>query len=121
MKYCWCTIMVRDLEKSLAFYQSVLDLKIKRRFKTPDGAEIVFLSDGDSADVELIYNEKAVKYEGKGISLGFETANLADAIASVKAKGIEIARGPIKVGGGTEFFYIKDPDGVDIQIVARGV
>jgi lactoylglutathione lyase len=120
MKYCWCTIMVRDLDASLAFYQNVLGLKIGRRFQSPDGADIVFLSDGDSAEVELIRNEKAVKYEGRGLSLGFQTPNLADAMAAVKAKGIEIVRGPIKVGGGTEFFYVRDPDGVEIQIVSHG-
>lgn len=120
MQYCWCTIQVRDLEKSLKFYQSILNLRLNRRFTSPDGSVIAFLSDGGSADVELIYNEKSVKYDGKGISIGFKVPDLDVALAEVKAKGIADIKGPFKVGGGTQFFYIKDPDGVDVQIVQPG-
>lgn len=120
MQYCWCTIQVRDLEKSLKFYQNVIDLRLNRRFTSPDGSMIAFLSDGGSADVELIYNEKSVKYEGNGISIGFKVPDLEAALAAIRAKGIEIQKGPFKVGGGTQFFYIKDPDGVDVQIVQPG-
>jgi len=120
MKYCWCTLQVRDMNASLQFYQTVLNLRINRRFMSPDGSDIVFLSDGDAAEVELIHNEKSLKFEGQGISLGFQVNDLASTLAEIKNKGVEIAKGPFKVGGGTEFFYIKDPDGVDIQIVQPG-
>ncbi len=120
MKYCWCTIQVRDLEQSLKFYQNILNLRLNRRFTSPDGSVIAFLSDGESADVELIYSEKSTKYEGKGISLGFKVPDLDAALAEVKAKGIADIKGPFKVGGGTQFFYIKDPDDLDIQIVQPG-
>jgi predicted enzyme related to lactoylglutathione lyase len=70
--------------------------------------------------VELIYSEKSVKYDGKGISLGFKVPDLEAALGEVKAKGVDGIKGPFKVGGGTQFFYIKDPDGVDIQIVQPG-
>lgn len=108
------------MNASLHFYQTVLNLRLNRRFTSPDGSDIAFLSDGDAAEVELIYSEKSVKYEGRGISLGFQVPDLAKALEEIKSKGVEIAKGPFKVGGGTEFFYIKDPDGVDIQIVQPG-
>ena len=33
MKFCWVTINVRDLEKSLHFYQEIIGLNIHKRMK----------------------------------------------------------------------------------------
>ncbi len=120
MKMCWCTIMVRDMERSVLFYKDVLGLSIQRRFTAPDGMMLAFLSDGDSSQVELIQADRSPAYEGAGISLGFETASLADSMETFRQKNIEIIKGPFEVGGGTKFFYVKDPDGLDIQIVEHG-
>ncbi len=46
MKFCWCTITVKDMEESLKFYQEVVGLKLNRRFEAGPGVEIAFLGDG---------------------------------------------------------------------------
>lgn len=123
MNFCWCTVMVRSLDESVAFYRKALGLKVDRRFPMPQGGELAFLSDGTpgATQVELIHDPKATAYfEGRGISLGFEVPDLDAAMEGMKADGIPIARGPFTVGGGTRFFYIKDPDGLDLQVVQKG-
>lgn len=48
MTYCWTTITVTDLKKSLAFYQDVIGLKIARRMQPNPDMEIVFLGEGET-------------------------------------------------------------------------
>lgn len=120
MRMCWCTIMVKDMENSLRFYQDVLELKLRKRYTTPEGLEIVFLSDGAMSEVELIYNPHIPSYGGRGISLGFVVDSLSKSIMKMTAMGIDIIKGPIEVPSGLKFFYVHDPDGLEIQLVEMG-
>ncbi len=43
MKFCWVTINVKDMEKSLHFYQEIIGLNINRRMKPNSDMEIIFL------------------------------------------------------------------------------
>ncbi|MEF2096375.1 VOC family protein [Bacillus sp. CFBP9009] len=50
-------VVVKDLEKSIAFYQDVLDLKLKARMTHTNGViELVFLGyeESDETEIELI-------------------------------------------------------------------
>ncbi|CAH0183249.1 VOC family protein [Peribacillus simplex] len=50
-------VVVRDLEKSIAFYQDVLDLKLKARMTHTNGViELAFLGyeESDETEIELI-------------------------------------------------------------------
>lgn len=120
MRMCWCTVLVKDLEKSLGFYQEVLGLKVQRRYTTPENLEIVFLSDGAMSEVELICNPHVPAYEGHGVSLGFIVDSLSEQIEKCRVLGIDIIKGPIEVAGGVKFFYVLDPDGLEIQLVEMG-
>lgn len=54
MKLNYITILVKDLEKSLAFYTELVGLKIIRRFN-PGPGEIVFLANQEGETmIELI-------------------------------------------------------------------
>lgn len=71
MKMVHITINTADLEKSLAFYQNIIGLKIRTDMRQLSGMPIVFLEDGaDSTCVELIEN-KEQPYNGSGLSIGF--------------------------------------------------
>ncbi len=117
MKFCWCTLQVEDLNESLAFYETVTGLKLIRRFETEDGLEIAFLGEGDTK-VELTCSRKnGEKPSCEGISLGFETDSLDDAINFVHSKGIKINAGPFQPNPHTRFFFVLDPDGYNVQFV----
>lgn len=117
MKFCWCTITVKNMEKSLRFYQDIVGLAIDRRFSAGPNREIVFLGDGETK-VELI-SDLSHKAPNKieGISLGFEVKSLDQMMGFIKEKGLEIESGPVQPNPHVKFFYLLDPDGVRIQFV----
>ena len=115
MKFGWSTLQVKNLEKSLRFYQEVVGLPIARRFPAGPGSEIVFLGDGET-QIELIANAgKTETHVGEDISWGFEVESLEDAMALVKEKGYEIQSGPFQPNPHVKFFYVLDPNGMKIQ------
>jgi len=117
MKFCWCTITVRNMEESLKFYQEIVGLPIIRRFTSGAASEIAFLGDGETK-IELIHTEenKLVNI-GQDISLGFEVNSVDEMIKFVKEKGLELESGPFRPNPHVKFFFIKDPNGVRIQFV----
>lgn len=115
MKFCWCTISVSDLERSLKFYQDVAGLTLERRFTAGPGVEIAFLGGGETK-VELICRGTKPEFGGD-ISLGFEVDSLDDMMESVESKSVKIHSGPFSPNPNTRFFYVQDPDGLLIQFV----
>ena len=117
MKYCWTTINVSNMEKSLSFYQDIIGLEIKRQFRPNEEMEIVFLGNGET-QVELICNKNnnEILY-GKDISLGFITDSVSRLTDDLKAKGIGLHSGPFQPNPHIRFIYIQDPDGLKIQFV----
>lgn len=117
MKFCWTTLIVKDIEESLKFYKEVVGLKENRRFKSGPGIEIVFLGDGET-QIELMTSPQPRDINmGTDISLGFEVASVDDMIADLKEKGIAIHSGPFQPQPFIKFFYMIDPDGLKIQFV----
>lgn len=117
MKFCWVTIRVKDLEKSLYFYQEIMSLTIKRRMKPNQDMEIVFMGSGETK-IELICDSKAENISiGKDISLGFEVDSIEEISEKLRKNNIPIHSGPFQPSSHIKFIYILDPDGVKIQLV----
>ncbi|PRR79928.1 Lactoylglutathione lyase [Clostridium liquoris] len=117
MKFCWSTLMVKNMEESLKFYKEIIGLQVDRRFKAGPGVEITFLGDGETK-IELVCNEASNEVNfGQDISLGFEVNSLDETMALVKEKGIDIHSGPFQPNPHTKFFYVLDPNGLKIQFV----
>lgn len=116
MKFCWSTLMVKNMEESLKFYKEIVGLEVNRRFNAGLGVEIAFLGDGETK-IELICNEASNEVNfGQGISLGFEVDSLDEMMALVEEKGIDIS-GPFQPNPHIKFFYVLDPNGLKIQFV----
>lgn len=117
MKFCWCTIMVKDLENSLSFYRDIVGLPVSRRFSGGPGMELCFLGEGETK-VELICDRNC-KDPGtdESVSLGFEVKSLAEKLAFIEQKGLKVHAGPFQPNPHVKFFFVKDPDGVRVQFV----
>lgn len=119
MKFCWTTLMVKDMETSLAFYREVVGLPLSRRIPAGPGMEIAFLGGGETK-VELIANAAKTEINiGPDISMGFLVASVDEKMDELNAKGIAIHSGPFQPNPHTRFFYVLDPDGVRIQFVEQ--
>lgn len=117
MNFCWSTLTVINMERSLNFYEEIVGLTLDKRYKAGPGMEIAFLGDGETK-VELISNESVKEVNmGKDISLGFETDSVDKLMEFLKEKGIAVESGPFQPNPFIKFFFIKDPNGLKIQFV----
>ena len=117
MKFLWCTLHVRDLGKSLSFYQEIVGLDVLNRFGAAPGPQFVFLG-GEGSQIELISDGRDTPPAlGADISLGFEVKSLDEQMAFVQKKGFPVHSGPFQPNPHVRFFFVKDPDGLSIQFV----
>ena len=117
MKFCWSTLMVRNMDESLQFYQEIVGLNLVERFPAGPGVEIAFLGDGETK-VELICNAENKEINvGEDISWGFAVDSVNDVMAAIKERGIPIHSGPFQPNPHTKFFFVNDPNGLKIQFV----
>lgn len=116
MKFLWCTLHVKDLAESVAFYREIVGLEIARRMDGPNGPRIVFLG-SEGSQVELIQAEGGAAEMGRDVSLGFEVASVEEKMAFLSEKGIEVAAGPFQPNPHVKFFFVLDPNGLKIQFV----
>ena len=116
MRYVQTTIHVKELARSIRFYEDFIGLKQTRRFDAGPG-EIVFLANGaGETAVELIFMPQNGPCTRQGISIGFETDDLMRDLACAKARGWD--PGEVQQPNPrTKFFFVNDPDGVCVQLV----
>jgi len=121
-RFYYAGIRVRDLKRSVNFYTKVLGMKIVNRGKMGHGGEYVqMVTPGTKLRLELNYYPEGSKFYSEYIT-GEEMDHLAFVVDDVKKafkkfvkKGAGIAVDPAH-SKGTEV-YIKDPDGVWIELL----
>jgi lactoylglutathione lyase len=123
-------LRVRDMDKSIKFYTSVLDMSVFRR-KDNEGGKytVAFLGyGGETTDpaIELTYNWG--QDDGYELGTGFGhiaigVPDIYDVCRKVEALGMEVPRppGPLKHSGpnGPVIAFIRDPDGYSIELGER--
>lgn len=109
------TIMVKNLDESIKFYETVTELTISRRFKAGPG-ELAFLTNGtNETEIELVCMPEGQKFEGKGMFICFNTDKLDSMHKVVTDRGLK----PSEIqdpGDNTRYFYVYDPNGVSVQL-----
>lgn len=109
-----------DMEKTIAFYRDILGFSMKERqaIDMPPLRGIAYMTLGDTmvefldiADPEPAPGPWAIGYK----SLAIEVENMDEAVAFLKSKGVEIAWGPMDIGGPIRA-EIRDPDGLTIEL-----
>jgi lactoylglutathione lyase len=130
MRILHTMIRVGDLEKSIAFYEQALGMKLLRRKDYPEGRfTLAFIGYGDESEhavLELTHNWDTAKYElGNGfghVAIEVEDAAAACAhVASLAEKlGGKVTRpaGPMKHGT-TVIAFVEDPDGYKVELIEK--
>lgn len=116
MKLNYITFMVRDIEKTIDFYQNFIGLKLIRRFN-PGMGEIAFMANSeDETNLEFIQFENVPKVELTGVTFSFKVnENLEELHAIAASKGYNptnIINHPPKPA----HFKVNDPDSVEVEL-----
>lgn len=124
MRILHTSITVKDMEESIGFYREVLGLELRSRREIPENkAEIAFLGDRESdAQIELTHwKEKKEWNAGDELDhIAFAVPDMDEAIKGFRKQKVEIAMEPYTLKGSTtRIAFIKDPNGIWLEIVER--
>lgn len=126
MRLLHTMLRVGNLERSLAFYQNVLNMQLLRKQDYPEGRfTLAFIGYGDEANhtvLELTHNWDTEHYDlGRGYGhIAIEVDDAAAACDAARARGGKVTReaGPMKHGT-TVIAFIEDPDGYKIEFIQK--
>lgn len=126
MRLLHTMIRVGDLEKSIQFYTEVLGMKLLRQKDYPEGKfSLAFVGYGDensNSAIELTYNWDTEHYDlGNGFGhLAIEVDDVYLATDKIRRAGGKVIReaGPMNAGS-TIIAFVADPDGYQIELLAR--
>ncbi|MBK5246477.1 MAG: VOC family protein [Peptostreptococcaceae bacterium] len=119
MKFLWTTLQVRDMDKSLSFYQEIVGLKLNHRQLAGPGIEMAFLGEGDT-QIELICNKNNSKaFNGEGITIGFKVDSLEETMKIIREKGIIVTKEIFIPNPHVKFFFVNDPNSFQVQFVEQ--
>lgn len=121
MKVKYTNIAVENLDESIKFYTDVLGFEENRLFNPEEGLTIAFLKgDGDSM-LELTKGIENLDPKMKGktglFMVGLEVSDMDKAAREIQDKGVKFTRGPIETANGTKIAFLKDPQGVQIELI----
>lgn len=128
MRILHTMLRVANLERSIAFYQDALGMRLLRTSENEEYQyTLAFLGYGDeenSSVLELTYNWGEHQYD-LGNAYGHIAIGADDIVAlceKVRLAGGKITRepGPVK-GGKTVIAFVEDPDGYKIEFIENSM
>jgi lactoylglutathione lyase len=122
MQLLHTSITVKNMDESIAFYTTKLGMVLaSRREIKQNNAEIAFLAmEGTNHRIELTWWKDKKDYaEGDQLDhIAFGVSGLADLVRDMKTKGVEIAKEPYTLGS-SQIAFIKDPNGIWIELIEQ--
>ncbi|WP_285768158.1 VOC family protein [Peribacillus sp. SI8-4] len=117
-------VVVRDLEKSIIFYQEVLDLKLKARVPHTNGViQLAFLGyeDSDETEIELIQGySNTLPSEATIHHFAITVDDIEKEYARIKTLNVELIDEEIvTLPNGFRYFYIYGPEKEWIEFFQR--
>ena len=115
MRFLHVTIQTDQFESEIAFYEKYAGLTIQQDMRPRK--DLVFLANeaGDTC-VEILRNPQAKDTGNPNLSLGFQTDDVEKKREEMVAAGFE-ATPMISPMPGVQFFFVKDPAGVNVQFI----
>ena len=116
------SLIVKDLEASLAWYRDVVGFIIGQRHERGGVLNAVTLKAG-AVQILLARDDGAKglnRVKGQGMSLQFTTVQSVDDLAArVRTRGGVLESEPADTPWGTRVFRVKDPDGFTLVITSE--
>ena len=113
MKFVHTTIHTAKYRESIDFYRDVAGLD--KITSLPNGL-VTFLADKEGDTRIEIIQQVPPLFSGEGISVGFVHEDPEAYRESLKEKGYEVSE-LIRPNEQTVFFYVKDPNGLNVQFI----
>jgi len=119
IKSIYPTIFVKDMEISTNFYKKLLNLKEKRNFIPQPNVHIIILGDENNNLIEFIKNNNinSENPSKSNMSVIVHVENIDKMLDIIKSENIEILQGPITTDLGAKIIFVKDMDGITIELI----
>lgn len=117
MNISFVTVYTDRMEESIEFYTKIFSFKVVRSYSPKPGMDITFLEDDNGAVLEFIQEESTPKYEGKGISIGFQVNDIRRTYEHLKKHNVVIVNGPIEMPNGVKLMQAIDLNGLELGFV----
>ncbi|RAP31915.1 lactoylglutathione lyase [Candidatus Marinamargulisbacteria bacterium SCGC AG-414-C22] len=126
MRLLHVMLRVRNLEKTISFYQDIFGMKLLRQKDYPTGRfTLAFMGYNDESKetvLEFTHNWDTSDYDiGNAYGhIAIGVTDVYDACKAIEKKGGKITRapGPMKHSD-TILAFVEDPDGYKIELLAR--
>lgn len=113
-------LKVRDLERSIQFYEQHFGLRCRDRKTSPRGSQLAFMHmNGSPTELELAYLPWDVEFklDEDIFHLAFRVDDMDAAIARMRIAGVKITEEPSHMRAGGQMAFIEDPDGYEIELL----
>ena len=110
------TIFSEKMDESIKFYRDMFGMNILWDMRKEALNPVVFLQDKESDMCIEIVSKKEDSYSGNGIMIGFTVQDLEKEYDLFNEKGYAPSL-IISPNPNAHFFTVKDPNGVEIQIL----
>jgi len=129
-RFIYTGIRVKNMEESLKFYTDVLGMIIAEPLqKTPPtkGSVVTLKSPSSEQVLELNHYEEGSPFHSAYVNgedldhIAFDVQDLEAAVKELKRRGVEVIVEPYAIGSeiGWKEAYIKDPNGIWIELLQR--
>ena len=112
---------VRDLDKTVDFYQNVLGLELVRRHTSGRGSQLVFFkAPGSDEEIEICkFDESGPVQVGPDLThLAFEIDDIEEFAKHSAAHGYPLSDGPHQ-GSGSTIAFIDAPEGYEVELIQK--
>lgn len=126
-RFIYTGIRVKNMEESLKFYTEVLGMVIAEPLESMEptkGSVVTLKSPGSEQILELNYYKDDSPFSSTYVNgeeldhIAFDLQDLPATVKELKRKGVEVLIEPGAIGGWKEA-YVKDPNGIWIELLER--
>lgn len=111
-------IRTGDIQKSIAFYETVLGFSFDSMISAAPGKQIAFLSNKESCSrLELLHNDMGKSISPGSVSLTFEVEQISEAEKYLLAHNVHIISSPKTIKDGKKILTALDPNGVELDFI----